>query len=391
VNPFDIAALVLLVLAVLAGIRTGALPQLGGITGAIAGLLLVFNLAPWLLDATSGLEPLPRAMIVLAAIIGAVIVGEMIGSTAGSAAANLIGSGVLSTMDRAAGGIVGAAQAILIIWLAGGLLAAGPFPTLASEASRSTAMRTADTYFPPATEVIGNIASAIGDSGLPDVFVGLEPIPLQPVETPSKDAATKIAAAAIDGTARIATRACDAQISGTGVLVADDYLVTNAHVVAGASTIRASLGDKILDGTAVLFDPELDVAVLHVPGLKGKVLRFASADPDRGTAGVALGFQGGGPMVVLPAGVTGDYAATGRDIYGTTQVTRQVLELLAAIEPGDSGGPLVLQDGTVGGLVFAESKTNPNVGYALTPTAVAARIAPALGRTGAVDLGPCIR
>jgi S1-C subfamily serine protease len=391
VNPFDIAALLLLVLAVLAGIRTGALPQIGGITGAIAGLLLVFNAAPWLIDVTRGLEPIPRALVVLGAILGAVIIGEMLGSAAGRAAAGLLGPGVLSGMDRLAGGFVGAAQAILIIWLAGGLIAAGPFPALAAEVEASTAAQTTEAYLPPPTEVIGSIASALGDTGLPDVFVGLEPIPLEAVDTPSTGIAEQIAAAAVDGTARISALACDTQITGTGILVADDYIVTNAHVVAGASTIRVALGGQLLDARAVLFDPGLDLAVLHVDGLDGKVLRFAASDPDRGTAGAAIGFAGGGPMVILPAGISGQYAATGRDIYGTARVTRQILELRAQVEPGDSGGPLVLEDGTIGGLVFAESKADANVGYALTPTVVATAMAPAIGRTGGVDLGPCIR
>jgi hypothetical protein len=61
------------------------------------------------------------------------------------------------------------------------------------------------------------------------------------------------------------------------------------------------------------------------------------------------------------------------------------------VEPGDSGGPLILEDGTIGGLVFAESRTDDSVGYALTPTSVAVRVQPGIGRTAAVDTGPCLR
>ena len=391
VNPVDIVALALLVLAVLAGIRTGALPQVGGIAGALIGLFVVLRVAPWLLDATHGLEPIPRALVVLGTVLLAVLAGETIGATIGRALAGRLGAGVLSGLDRLAGGFLGAAQAVLIIWLAAGLIAAGPFPTLGREASASTALRATDTYLPPPSEVIGEIAGALDDSGLPDVFVGLEPIPLQPVDTPSDAVAAQIARDALAGTARVSAAACNAQVSGTGFLVSPEHLVTNAHVVAGASTIRVALGGQVLDARPILFDPELDVAVLYVPGLDGRVLRFAAHDPDRGAAGASLGFAGGGPMVVLPAAVSGSYAATGRDIYGQQRVTRPILELRAAIEPGDSGGPLVLGDGTVGGMVFAESKTDPAVGYALSPTRVAVRIAPALERTSAVATGACIR
>lgn len=390
-NPIDIVALALVIIAVIAGWRTGALPQLGGISGALAGLLLALRAAPWLTEHTSGLEPMPRAMVVLGALLLAVVIGETVGSTLGRAAADRMGEGFLGGLDQVAGGLVGAAQAILIVWLAGGLLAAGPFPTLAKQASTSKAVRLTDAYLPPATEVIGDIAKSLDSSGLPDVFVGLEPIPLEPVDVPPTALATKIADIAISGTARVTAQACQVQISGTAMQFAKGYLVTNAHVIAGATSIRVALGDQLLDAIPVLFDPELDVAVLRVPGLKGSVLRFAATDPGRGDQGAALGYTGGGPLVILPAAVAGEYPATGRDIYGTKRVTRQILELRAAVDPGDSGGPLVLGDGTVGGLVFAESKTDPAVGYALSPTSVAARIAPAVGLTSEVSTGDCVR
>ena len=389
-NPFDIVAILLVLVAVIAGVKTGALPQVGGISGALGGLLLAINGAPWVLEHTTSLEPIPRALAVIGVLLGAIVIGEAIGSALGRAAADRMGD-VLGSLDRVAGGLVGAAQAVLIVWLAGGLLAAGPFPTLARQASTSTAVRLTDRFLPPATEVIGDIAAALDSSGLPAVFVGLEPIPLEPVDTPPATLAKKIADQAISGTARVTTAACKIQISGTAFLFARDYLVTNAHVVAGGTSITVELGDKMLNAVPVLFDPELDVAVLYVRGLGGTVLRFATASPDRGTQGAALGYTGGGPLMILPAAVAGEYPATGRDIYGTTKVTRQILELRAEVNPGDSGGPLVLGDGTVGGLVFAESKTDPSVGYALTPASIAARIAPAVGRTSKVDTGACVR
>ena len=82
----------------------------------------------------------------------------------------------------------------------------------------------------------------------------------------------------------------------------------------------------------------------------------------RGAIAAALGYPGGGALTILPAAVTGEYTATGLDIYGEDRVRRDILELRAAIERGDSGGPLILEDGTVGGVVFAESRTNDSVG-----------------------------
>ncbi|MCJ7709975.1 MAG: CvpA family protein, partial [Chloroflexi bacterium] len=306
-NLFDLIALVILVVAVLAGVRTGALPQLGGIGGAVIGLLGMLYAAPWLVEVTVGLEPIPRALVVLGAILGAVILGEAAGSAIGRAIAERLGTGVMSSLDRAVGGLVGAAQALLIIWLAGGLMAAGPFPRLAQTASLSTAVRTVDRVLPPPAEFISGIAGALDASGLPDVFVGLEPIPLQAVDTPSDPEAVRIAGAATAATFRVVTRACDTQLAGTSFLVAPGYLVTNAHVVAGASTVRVTGSAGVVDAEVVLFDPDLDVALLRAPRIDGPILRFATRTPDRGTLGAALGFAGGGPLTVLPAAVAGSY------------------------------------------------------------------------------------
>ena len=389
-NLFDLAAVFVIVVAVIAGTRTGALPQIGGIAGAVAGLLLSLYFAPWLVSQTASLDPVPRVLVVLGAIIVAVIAGEALGSAIGRALGDRLGHGMLSGADRVGGAAVGAAQAILIVWLAGGLLALGPFPALGRTASSSFSMQVIDAYLPPPTKVVGQIAGALDASGLPSVFIGLEPTPLAPVDLPGSAQARRLAAAAATGTARVVALACGVQVTGTAELFAAGYAVTNAHVVAGADAISLQLGSQEVAATAVAFDPELDVAVLHAPGLQGTVLRLAAAVPDRGVQGAAIGYPGGGPMAVIPAGVTGSYPATGRDIYDKGIVERTIIELRAAIQPGDSGGPLILPDGTIGGLVFAESRSSSSVGYALTPTEVATAVEPAVGRTGAADLGPCI-
>ena len=389
-NLFDLVAIIVIVAAVIAGSRTGALPQIGGILGAIGGLVAALNLTPWVVGQTAGLEPIPRLLVVLGVIITAVVLGEALGSTVGRGMDDRLGHGVLSGVDRGAGAAIGGAQAVLIIWLAGGLLAVGPLPTLGRTASESLSMQVINAYLPSPTKVVGQIAAALDQSGLPSVFVGLEPAPLAPVDIPGSAQARRLAANAIDGTGRVVTLACSTQVTGTAELIAPGYLVTNAHVVAGAETIDIQLGSQDVSATVVAFDPDLDIAVLRAPGIRGTVLRFAPATPDRGVQGAAIGYPGGGPMVVIPAGVAGSYPATGRDIYNRSITDRMIIELRASIQPGDSGGPLILPDGTIGGIVFAESRTDAGVGYALTPGAVASAVQPAIGRTGAVDVGPCI-
>ncbi len=200
-----------------------------------------------------------------------------------------------------------------------------------------------------------------------------------------------MAARALGSTVRVQALGCGATFTGAAFSVAEGYFVTNAHVVAGAERVTLSGAVASGKGTVVLFDPDLDVAVIRAPAVRLPVLVLAPQAPPRGTVGAALGYPNGAGLSVLPAAVTAEVRARGRDLYGAAPVVRDVLELRAAIEPGDSGGPLVLPNGTVGGIVFAESRTDPLLGYALDPVAVAVAIQPGIGETDAADTGPCIR
>ena len=392
-NPFDLLAILLLIVGVLLGFRSGALPQVGGLLGAVGGGALVVLALPVLAEPLADLEPEIRPLIVLGGLLTAVGVGESIGSAIGGRTARSLGTGVLGAADRVGGGFVGAAQALLVVWLAGSLLAIGPIPRLTEAAQTSTAVRALNAVLPSPESLAADLSALLDASGLPDVFVGLEPIPRPPVEPPTDAAAAAIAKLAEASTFKVVAATCGRQTSGSGVVVAPGYLVTNAHVVAGAKRagVRvADAGGDLFDATVVRFDPNLDIAVLYAPDVRAIALDFAVIDPARGALGAALGYPGGGPLTIVPAAVTGAYPATGRDIYGKATVRRDLLELRAVVDAGDSGGPFVLANGTIGGIVFAEARSDPEVGYALTPTDVDALAAPAIGRTSPVDTGACL-
>ena len=390
-NLFDVAILVLLVAAVLIGVSSGALPQLGGLVGALGGGAIAVLGLPWIKGPLDAVPPAIRAILVLAGILFLVGIGEAVGAAIGRTVAIRLGGGVLVRVDRILGGFVGAAQALLVVWLIGGLLAAGPIRNLAIQAQTSLVVRGLSAVLPAPTEIAAELGQLLSDTGIPDLFVGLDPLPAPDVERPTDPAAQAIARNAITSVVRVSAATCQFQSSGTGFAVDRGYVVTNAHVVAGASLIRVQAPDgRPLDAITVFDDPELDVALLWVRDLDVAPLRFASADPGRGVVGATLGFPHGGGLLVEPAAVSGAYDARGRDIYGVRLVSRRILELRAIVDQGDSGGPLILPDGSVGGVVFAEARTDENVGYALTPTSVAAAIRPSVGRTGPVDTGACI-
>jgi S1-C subfamily serine protease len=103
-----------------------------------------------------------------------------------------------------------------------------------------------------------------------------------------------------------------------------------------------------------------------------------------------LGYPGGGPLQAHRAAVRRSFDAVGRDIYSRDQVERLVVELQTLVQPGNSGGPFVLADGRVGGVVFAASSSDEDVGYAIAASEVEDALGDAIGRTSEVDTGPCI-
>jgi S1-C subfamily serine protease len=352
----------------------------------------VILLAPAAVDLLADLDPPARAFVAFAGAFILVAVCEAIGASVGGAIRSRLRPGVIGRLDQAFGAVFGVLQALLLAWLVGGLLAVGPVPALAKEAQRSVAVRSLLETLPPPGEVAADITGLIDASGLPAVFSGLEPFPATPVETPSQKIANQIATSARPSVARVDAVACGRGFTGTAFSVARGYFVTNAHVVAGAKKVTLTRdGGKPVNATVVMFDPKLDLAVLRAAGLKLPALELADEAPERGTVGAALGYSGGDELTVDPAAVSALIRATGRDLYGKTGVERAVVELRSPVDPGDSGGPFVLEDGRVGAVVFAESRTDESVGYALDPAAVAERIAAALARTKAVSTGSCLR
>ena len=275
-NPLDLVAIVLVVLAVLLGFRSGALPQVGGLLGAIGGGALAVLSLPLLIEPLESLPAGIRPFVVLGGLLATVAIGESIGSAIGRMLARALGNGVLGAADRVAGGLTGAAQALLIVWLAGGLLAIGPVPRLTEAAQTSTAIRTLNAALPPPVEIAAELGSLLDASGLPEVFVGFEPLPRPPVEPPTDATASAIAKLAEASTVRVSAATCAFESSGSGVVVDDAYVVTNAHVVAGARErgVRVTGVAGQVNARVVLFDPELDVAVLHAPDLRAVPLRF---------------------------------------------------------------------------------------------------------------------
>ena len=225
--------------------------------------------------------------------------------------------------------------------------------------------------------------------GFPDVFSGLPPLPADPVPQPTRGLAARAARTARASMVLISGPACDRILQGTGFVVEDDLVLTNAHVIAGSSP-RVEWDGRTFDAVPVLFD---ETSTRRSCGSTAWTRRRSRCWPQevaRGTGGAVLGYPHG-RYTELGAAARRALDAVGRDIYSEDQVRRRIYELQVTVKPGNSGGPFVLPGGKVAGLIFGASVTNEDLGYALTSPELIPLVDRAAVRADAVGHGPLRR
>jgi len=397
-NALDLLAAIIVVLGAVLGYRVGAIRQLGGLIGALLGVALVLVLAFFLVDYLSAFDALARTTISLVALGIAASAGQQVGSMLGARIADgeparpeqTRLASVTGAANRGVGAIVGGLEALIIVWLVGSLIAIAPDPTLARLAQKSATLQTLQQIAPPPETLAQTFSDSLAGSGLAQLFDGIAPSPVAPTDLPNDAKVRAIAEAAAASTVKIISSGCAGRQSvGSGVVVSPEYVATNAHVIAGGTYLQVETQGRRYEATAVRVDSQLDAALLHVPGLSAPSLFWAVSNPERGDKAAVLGYPGGGPFTAERASVSRQIAATGRSLSGAGSVTRDVLEIRAKVEPGNSGGPLVLSNGRIGGLVFAESPSDPGIGYALAADDVRGSLMPAVGSTQSVSTGSC--
>ena len=192
-------------------------------------------------------------------------------------------------------------------------------------------------------------------------------------------------------TLKVSAATCGLTSVGTGFVVAQGYVVTNAHVVAGrrrprragpAARARSSTRSPSCSTRTSTSRCSTSTACgagrsLRPARPRARRARCDARLPRRRVADDPAG-RGRRPL-----------PRDGARHLRRRAVRREILELRAEIERGDSGGPLVLTDGTVGGVVFAEARTDPEVGYALAATEVAAASRSRIGRRRPRHGGAC--
>ena len=175
---------------------------------------------------------------------------------------------------------------------------------------------------------------------------------------------------------------------GSGVIVRPDgYLLTNSHVVSGATEIKVTLADKReLTARIVGTDPKTDIAVLKLDASNLPVLAFGDSSKVRvGEFALAVGDPFGvGKTVTL-----GIVSAVGRGNLGIEDY-EDFIQTDAAINPGNSGGALIDVHGKVIGIntaiVSGGSGGNQGVGFAI-PVNMAQQIMQRILKDGRVVRG----
>jgi S1-C subfamily serine protease len=372
----DLALLVIAVAFAVSGYRQGFIVGSLSFVGFVGGAVLGAEFGPSISRAIVGGQTQQDVVAVVLLIVFA-IVGQFVFSSVGAYARQSMTSTSSTVLDSVGGSVVSVLSMLLIAWAIGSVLTASSFQGVVTQVDNSRVLGTMDRVMPSqARTMFSEFRQMLASGPFPQVFSGIGAAHLFAISTPDPAVlnnagyqAARSRVLKVQGTAM----SCDRSIEGSGFVYAPDHVLTNAHVVAGVNqgpTVTTS-GGRTYQAKVVLYDPQVDIAVLYVPGLDLTPLHF-NYQGQAGASAVVAGYPLNRGFTQDAARIGGTQNAVGPDIYQTGQVNRQIFEIRATVEPGNSGGPLLSPSGTVYGVVFAAAVDASDTGFALTANEVAA-------------------
>ena len=390
----DVVLVVASLLFAVSGYRQGFVIGVLSFVGFLGGGILGAKLAPSI-AASEYFAQFPRTLVGLGVVFLLASLGQVVATVVGGALRRRLTWQPARQVDAFGGAVISVVSLLLVSWLVARAVESSPYPALASQVKRSIVLTTVDDLVPSSgRRLFTSLRDLVDEREFPNVFEDLRAPDVQQVDPPDPRLAgspgvqrVRPSVLKITGVAK----ACNKSVAGTGFVYAPERVMTNAHVVAGVARPKVEVGDDTLDATVVLYDPDTDVAVLAVPGLRRPPLGFAAKPARSGADAVVVGYPQDGPFDPRAARVRSTIDARGEDIYGRRTVTRQIYGLRALVRQGNSGGPLIDPSGAVLGVIFAAAADDRNVGYALTVAEVADEAREGRAATARVSTQSCTR
>ncbi len=364
------------------GFRRGFIVAALSFGGFAIGAFLGTRLGPLLLSHGSSSEYAPAFGLIGALFAGAILATGFEGI--GLRIRRVLVLPGLGLLDGLLGALLSAALGLAIAWiLAAVVLQATPTTRLRADIERSEILRELNRLLPPSGPILGVLASL---DPLPQV-AGPLPSVAPPSALIAHDPGVRAASHSV---VRVLGTACGLEIEGSGWVADPGVVVTNAHVVAGEqnTTVEIEGREPALSAYAIAFNPNVDIAILRVPGLDLPSLTLAS-NPPAGSAGAILGYPENGPFQALPGRIGTTQTIITDNAYGQGPVSRLLTPLRGLVRPGNSGGPVVSNEGRVLTTVFASTTSGgPAGGYGVANATVAQALAGAGQMVGTGECSP---
>ncbi|HHT59243.1 MarP family serine protease [Corynebacterium stationis] len=385
-----------IVVAVLAamtsGWRQGGLASLLSAVGILAGLIIGLGVAPLVLQITDQVGI--RFLLALGMLILLIGLGQLLGSALGHAIRDRMKTKSGQRVDSSFGAILMSVFSLVLIWLIATPMATGLSNSVGKGVRESAILREVNKVMPDElTQLPRSISGMLNDSGLPPVMMPWEDGTSVDVEAPNIEVADQAMVQDIrPSVVHVIADAdgCRRRMMGSGFVTADNYVVTNAHVVAGTQTAYVDTVVGIKEARVVYYNPEVDIAVLRAENLGLEPLAWADGPAYTGDDAVVMGFPHSGPFTANAARIRERVNIAGPDIYSNSRVERESYILRGTVVQGNSGGPLISSDGTVLGLIFGASVDDTDTGYAITAEEVRAHVGDVTRFENSVDTQECV-
>ena len=387
-NWLDLFIALFLIAALVRGTEVGFVRQFCSTVGFFFGLFVGawVNALLGSLVGSPGAKALLTLVIILVFSIGLMTLGEYLGLRLKF---HLKDARITNMLDKIFGSVLAAVTLLAAVWLGASIFRNIPDSSWQRQIRNSRIVTLLDNNLPSAPGALTTLGHLIDPNNFPQVFTGLEPALKTDAPLPDLGELNPAIQKVRPSIVKIEGGGCSSIVEGSGFVAGDGAVVTNAHVVAGVKSPFV-LDQKGKHGAKViLFNPDLDIAILRAENLAGKPLPIDSSIVEDGTPTAVLGYPSGAGFTARPGAILENFLAEGRNIYNQGHTLRDVYSVKTDIEHGNSGGPVINKDGEVVGVIFAKSINYDHIGYALTMKKVLEDINRAKGLTDKVSTSSC--